>query len=104
MTEPLVAPVYEATLDDATLAALFRDLEALTTAVEVVLKRGAQRHGEHEPAVTLPMAYQLLVHREVRALQLRYTHEHKLWCDTLIASEAGTRIVRMVLPTASALA
>ncbi len=101
MTEPLVAPVYEATLDEAALAALFRDLQALDTPVEVVLKRGAQRHAEQEPEVTLPMAYQLLLGREVRALQLRYTHEQKLWCDTLIASEAGTRIVRMELPTAS---
>lgn len=95
MQEAPLPPVYEALLDAAGLDALFEDLTLLGGSLEVSVKHGPTRYGQGAPCLTLSEARAALARGEVRAVQLRYVHDGKLWCDTLLALPTGTRIVRM---------
>ncbi len=98
MQEGPLPPVYEALLDACGLDALFEDLAALDGDVQVSVKHGPTRYGEGAPSLTLAEVRDALARGQVRAVQLRYAHSEKFWCDTLMVLPAGTRIVRMELP------
>lgn len=80
-------------LDEATVAALFDDLAALATIVEVRLKAGPRR--AEAGAVTLAEARAAWEAGEVRGVQVRYTYAGDVWLDTLLRGPDGVRLVRM---------
>ena len=91
----------DALLDDDALEALLRDLAALATIDEIIIKRGAGRVAEEESAaaVALTDVAALLRNRTVRGVQIRYRHDGERWLDTLMLappdSAARVRLVRI---------
>lgn len=95
MTEPRVslAPLQVADLDRARLRDLATDVAALTTDLDVLVKTS---EGYVDPDVrpTLDDAISALVAGTVRALQLRYRFDGRLYWDTILTTPNGFRLVR----------
>ncbi len=87
--------LYESVLDEATLDALFGDVGMLD-GVSVTVKGAPAARCSDEP-FTLASAHAALVAGQVRGVQLRYVHDGKVWCDTLIRMVNGFRLVRVAL-------
>jgi Fe-S-cluster-containing hydrogenase component 2 len=87
----------EAELDANGLRALFRDLE---TAAEIEEVRCKGARGRRADARTMSAAEALtgLLAGRVRGVQIRYRYQDELWCDTILASETGHRVVRVAAP------
>ena len=90
----LAGKVIGRPLDVPTLDTLFRDLAQCTQIIAVVPKTAAQ-------AMTTPVTIDLadartgLTAGQFRGVQIRYLYESKEWCDTLLATPAGVRLVRI---------
>lgn len=92
--QPLELPdLHQADLDDATVAALFRDLAACAQILEVQVKGGATARSSARP--DLDTARDLLLGGQVRAIQVRYAYQGAQWLDTLMRTPGGVRVVRM---------
>jgi|JI10StandDraft_1071094.scaffolds.fasta_scaffold408273_3 uncharacterized membrane protein len=89
--------LHEALLDDAWLARLEADLAALTV-VDEVLPRARVRSLVPERGVTLAEGFARLRAGELIGLQVRYRHDGRAWCDTLLVRPEGTKLVRMQQP------
>ena len=86
--------VREGILDGEGIAALFRDIGALTEVDEIIVKDRPGR-ADDTPGVTLAEAERLVQSGEVRAVQIRYRHDGAHWWDTLMCTPEGVRIVRV---------
>ncbi len=93
--ETALPEVFDSELDAAAVDALFRDLAALASPPEISLKHGATRYAEQAPALDLVAARSALLAGDVRAVQIRYLHEGKPWCDTLTRARSGFRLIRI---------
>ena len=91
--------VYEALLDADTEDALFRDLASVAGGTEVSVKLAATRRTDSQQVFTLNEARNALRAGEVRAVQVRYRHDGKLWIDTLLRIDGHTKLIRTVAPT-----
>lgn len=89
--------LHEAILDDPWLTRLEADLAALTI-VDEVLPRTRARSLVPERGVTLAEGFARLRAGELSGLQIRYRHDGRLWCDTLLVRPEGTKLVRMEQP------
>ncbi len=89
-----LATLTTAVLDEATLAALFADIAALTTVDEVQVKGAATAYAG---AAGLADGQRLLA-AGARGLQIRYRWNGEAWWDTLIRTPAGIRLVRSPAP------
>lgn len=94
---PPLPDLQDQVLDDATVAALFRDL-ALVAVLEVRLKAAPGAH-VLPGTVTLAEARAAWESGAVRGVQVRYGWEGRVWFDTLLRTPAGARLVRMQEPT-----
>jgi ferredoxin-type protein NapG len=89
--------LHEAELDEAGLRQLFGDLASATQALEVRLKRGPTERGA-AASVSAAEALGLLVGGTVRGVQVRYRYDDEDWCDTILATPVGYRVVRLANP------
>lgn len=95
MTEPRPLPdLHGAELDATTLARLFEDLADHAAVDEVVLK-GAATSPAAPDRVTLETARAALTARAVRGAQVHYRWDGQRWCDTLLVTPGGWRVVRL---------
>lgn len=97
MSDPNDQPLPEmndAVLGEEELVALFRDYNACASGVEIQIKSGPGLVGNH-PRPSLEEARQLLLERRVRGLQLRYAFDGGQWCDTLMSTNSGIRLIRI---------
>lgn len=87
-------PVHDAVLDDAFVERLFADVGACTELLSVSTKGGSAQRAE---ALSMPLdhAFRQLATGAVHAVQLRYRHEGREWCDTILRQPAGYRVVRI---------
>ena len=85
--------VQQAVLDAATLDALFSDLAQCAEVLSVVLK--TSRGPVAEASVSLAAGRAALEEGTARGVQIRYRHEGTEWCDTLLRTPAGVRLVRV---------
>ncbi|WP_425398685.1 hypothetical protein [Aeoliella sp.] len=92
--------VHQSTLDAETLNALFRDIAAFGQDIEVVLKRHSRQQVE-DASMSLADGLVALREQSALAVQIRYTHEGKRWCDTLAPASGGCRLTRINLSEAS---
>jgi hypothetical protein len=83
-----------AALDDERVEALFRDIAALATLDEIIVK-ARPGHVDDAQRITLEDAKRLILSREVRGVQIRYRHDGACWWDTLMCSAEGVRLVRV---------
>jgi hypothetical protein len=97
MDEPPLPELHEATLDASALQALAADILTLCRVHEVRVKRGAELRADG-PTPGLAEALALLERGEAAAVQVRYTHQGRVWIDTLTRVAAGVRLVRIALP------
>lgn len=88
------AELNRAELDAATLTALFADIAACTTVNDVQIKGGIGEHAR-SGAATLEDACRLVQERQVRGVQIRYRYQDQDWCDTLLVTPRGVRLVRI---------
>jgi hypothetical protein len=96
MTEPPLPELHEGDLDRAGVETLFADLAACAE-VQHVRTRGAPGSGDAEPS--LDEARDRLLAGTVKAVQIVYRFEGEGWCDTLMATPGGVRVVRVRQPT-----
>lgn len=94
MSDDLRLPPLQQTLLDApTTAALFRDLAACTEVLSVTPKTTATGHTTG--SLTLADAQAGLADGTLRAAQIRYRYDGAEWCDTLLTTPGGLRVVRV---------
>lgn len=93
---PALPPLFQAELDDALLDALFADLADGPVLLEILV-RGPVGQGQPAPW-TLARAHAALKIGEIRAVQLRYTHDGAQWWDTLTRQGERVRLVRVQHP------
>ncbi len=87
----------EADLDDAGLRALFRDLAAATEIEDIRCKQAAEQHAD-AGRPTAEDALRGLLAGHVRGVQVRYRYDGQSWCDTVLATPRGYRVVRVASP------
>lgn len=98
MEELDLPPVHEGLVDAATLAALLDDIEA-TGAVRSVTVRAGRTAEPPRGASALGQVRADLLAGRVPAVQLRYRHDGREWCDTILARPGGAwRVVRIPSP------
>ncbi len=85
-------PVHTATIDSATVAQLFTDLAACA---QITAIHPRVPNGQTPPTLSLDEARQGFLSGSITSLQIHYQHDNKTWCDTLLASANGTRLVRI---------
>ena len=93
-TAPRLPDVQQAVLDTATLDALFRDLAHYTQIIAVVPKTAAAGM-VNERSISLDDARAGLTSGAFRAVQVRYRYDQREWCNTLMGTPAGVRLVRI---------
>lgn len=86
--------VYDTLFQSEQLAQLFDDIAACTCVSEILLKNSEQTYGHTQP-VTLEDAFQKVTQQEVRGVQIRYHYAGQDWCDTILKSQDGYRVVRI---------
>lgn len=86
------AELYDAVIDDATLARWVEDLCAFARVDRVMEKGGATSHAGQTTDIAASVVR--LRAGEIRALQAWYRHEGSAWCDTVLAVPGGWRMVR----------
>jgi len=96
---PPVPPMWQATLDAATLGQLFADLAASAEVLSVQGKGDPRRYASADP-LTLEAARDRLASGELAGVQLRYRFDGHEWADTLLRAPAGFRLVRCRLAAA----
>lgn len=87
--------LQDAMLDDATVDRLFDDVASAAQLLEIVLKGSAEQVTPDPTATSLVSARRALREGSVFGVQLRYRFAGTEWWDTLIATRAGVRLVRI---------
>ena len=82
-------------LDESILNQLVVDIETCTQLLEVIPKYGPDTYVEDGAKVGLRDAVSMLLSGQLRGAQIRYVHEGSQWWDTLMATPAGVRLVRI---------
>ena len=85
----------ESVLDADQIAALFRDVEALTEIMEIIPKHGPRDYVDDTTELTLTSALDGLLDGTFRGVQIRYRYDGGWWWDTIINVPGGYRIVRI---------
>jgi len=88
-------PLYRGELDDATLDQLFADLKSCAEMIQVQVR--SMTIGDADQLVALHEAERAIKSGTARTVQIRYRHQGKSWCDTLLARPAGFHLVRIQL-------
>ena len=96
---PELQTLWQATLDDGTLAQLFADLGAAAEVLSVQAKADPRRPAAADP-LTLAAARDRLTAGDARAVQVRYRYDGCEWTDTVLRVPGGYRLVRMQVPAA----
>lgn len=91
---PPLPEVHISLLDDATLHALLRDIELGAQLLEIRAKTQATGF-VNDKQWNLRDAWEALCAGELLGLQVRYVHQNQTWCDTLMTTPEGVRLVRI---------
>jgi hypothetical protein len=91
---PKLPALQQTVLDAPTLEALFRDLAQCTQILAVIPKGGPQAYAA-DRGIDLETARAGLASGVFRGVQVRYRYENQEWCDTLLATPGGVRLVRI---------
>jgi len=92
---PPLPELHQSEIDQPTLSQLITDLGTHANVFSIAPKYGPGYVGEQE-TLQLDEAYQILIDRKVRGVQIHYKHDGKSWCDTVMPLPDGRfRIVRM---------
>jgi hypothetical protein len=91
--------LQDAHLDAETLEQLARDLASFAQVDEVLLKGGSMAMTSGK-SVALAEALEALRQGRVLGVQIRYRYDGTSWCDTLLRTAHGIRLVRIAQPLA----
>lgn len=97
---PKLPALQQTLLDAPTLEALFRDL-AQCTQILAVIPKGAPQAYATDRGIDLDAARTGLASGVYRGVQVRYRYDRQEWCDTLIATPGGVKLVRISLDEAT---
>jgi hypothetical protein len=95
-TEQPLPELQDAMLDPGTLDQLITDLTTMTSDLSVRLKTHPEILTGAEPA-SLEEGLQALRNGDVLGIQVRYRYGADRWCDTLLRTGDGIRLVRIRL-------
>lgn len=84
----------ETELDADGLRALFRDLVAATEIEGIRCKQAPDQRAD-AAGISPEEALAWLLEGRVRGVQVRYRYEGESWCDTILATPGGHRVVRV---------
>lgn len=96
-TEIELPELTEAELDDTALRALFRDLAAATEIDDIRCKQAPESRADPS-RISPEEALDWLLEGRVRGVQVRYRYDGDAWCDTILATPSGHRVVRVAAP------
>jgi MauM/NapG family ferredoxin protein len=91
--------LHEAMLDEDGLRSLFRDLDSVTRIERVRCKVARDAHAT-KGEVSASEALALLLSGAVRGVQVWYRYDEQRWCDTILRTPQGHRVVRVASPEA----
>lgn len=91
---PPLPVLHEAILSAEELVRLFDDLQR-SAAIERVTIRSAGARRAESLAISLDEARTLFASGDAAAVQVRYEYDGAAWCDTILRTPGGARIVRM---------
>jgi hypothetical protein len=94
-TEPPLPEVQDALLGPEQLAQLFSDLALAADLREIVYKRRVEEADAATGPLDLEAARAALTAGQVLGVQIRYWHEGRGWCDTLMPVAGGVRLIRI---------
>lgn len=86
-------PVWQADVPWSTIFELLADLETLAS--EVIVQAKSDRAGFSSETLGLHEAAARLRSDAPPALQLRYLLDGERWCDTILPTPVGARLVRI---------
>lgn len=92
---PRLPELTQGLLDAGTVDRYFADLEACAELEGILVKASAQAMVGGQPPTTLSEARALVHGGTVRGVQIRYRYDGSDWCDTLMPSPQGVRLVRL---------
>lgn len=97
MTTAAIAlpPMHDLVLDGAAVDQLFFDLVQAATAIEIIARAPGARRADPAAPWTIDTAHAALRTGALAAVQLRYDFAGSSWCDTLLRTPAGFRLVRI---------
>lgn len=87
--------VFMDTLGEDEVASYFTDLGLAAQVHELRVKGGASDHSM-EGGRDLDRCAQSWLNGQLYALQITYTFDEQVWCDTLQRTPEGTRVVRLL--------
>ncbi len=93
---PSLPELREGWLDAPQVQALFGDLRACAKLLSVRTKGGTQMRAEAATS-SLDEAEAALLEGRLHGVQVRYGYEGAYWCDTLVRTPRGVRLVRIRL-------
>lgn len=93
---PSLPALHEATLDNEALARLFNDLSNSAVIERVIVKSDGMRRADAAP-LSLEAARAAFESGAAAAVQVRYTYDGASWCDTILRTPTGAKVVRIRL-------
>jgi hypothetical protein len=91
---PAIPEMREALLDPDKVRELASDLARFTRVFSIQCKTSARSQTPPAGDVSLEQATELLLSRNVQAIQVKYHYEDHEWTDTLMQFPSGVRLVR----------
>lgn len=100
MSEPEDTPslpdLHQSEIKEDMLKQLFIDIGTHTRTIEIIPKRAPGFVGSETKHLEPDQAFNQLISRELRGLQIRYQHQGKTWWDTIMPLPSELfRIVRI---------
>jgi hypothetical protein len=98
-----LAPLQQADLDEETLERLLGDLVREAVIDSIAFKGApdalaASPEGVADPVAALARVREALGAGSAVGVQIRYRHRGRAWCDTLLRTPEGVRLVRSESP------
>jgi len=87
--------LLEGDMNSADLASLQRDLSQFTQIESVVPRIRGGLPGQPPPTIALDAAFDGLLDGSLAGVQIRYRYDGQNFCDTLMPTPTGARLVRM---------
>jgi hypothetical protein len=91
---PPIPEMREALLDAENVRELVGDLSRFARVLSVQCKSRIRSHTGSASPMALEQAAELLLSRDLQAVQVRYFYDDHEWTDTLIGASEGVRLVR----------
>ncbi len=86
--------LWQGSMDEQQLGQYQFDLEQHAEILGIQAKRSPRTMVNHQDSINLTAAMRGLLAGEFRAIQLCYSYENRVWCDTLLRQADSFTLIR----------